>query len=72
MIGLIAGAVILTLLYNSANDSMLMVATWQGCFKFMTASKAVIGILQEVMITIAIVWAVVVIVLYNPKYLLSL
>jgi membrane protease YdiL (CAAX protease family) len=72
VIGLFAGAVVLTWLYNSANDSILMVAIWHGCFNFMTASKADVGILPAVVSTIVIVWAVVVIVRYKPKYLMSL
>jgi len=72
VIGLFVGAVILTWLYNSANDSILMVTIWHGCFNFMTASKADVGILPVVMNTIAIVWAVVVIVRYKSKYLMSL
>ncbi len=72
VIGLFAGAVVLTWLYNSAKDSILMVAIWHGCFNFITASKADVGILPAVVSTIVIVWAVVVIALYKPKYLMSL
>jgi hypothetical protein len=72
VIGLFAGAVVLTWLYNSANDSILMVAIWHGCFNFVIASRADIGILPAVVSAIVIVWAVVVIVRYKPKYLISL
>jgi membrane protease YdiL (CAAX protease family) len=72
LIGLFAGAVVLTWLYNSANDSILMVAIWHGCFNFIAASTADIGVLPAVMSTIVIVMAVVVILRYKPKYLMSL
>jgi membrane protease YdiL (CAAX protease family) len=72
VIGLFAGAVVLTWLYNSSPDSILMVAIWHACFNFITASMADVGILQAVMSTIVIVWAVAVIVLTKPKNLMSL
>jgi len=72
VIGLFAVSVILTWLYNSAQNSILMVAIWHGCFNFMTASKADIGILPAVMTALVIIWAVVVIIVTKPKYLMSL
>ena len=72
VIGLFAGAVILTWLYNSANNSILMVAIWHACFNFMTASQTDTGILPVVLSTIIIVWAVSVIIRYKPKYLMSI
>jgi len=71
VIGLFAGAVFLTWLYNSTKNSVFMVAIWHGCFNFMTASKAEIGVLPAVVSTIVIVWAVQVIIIYKPKYLMS-
>lgn len=72
VIGLFAGAVVLTWLYNSTGNSILMVAIWHACFNFMTTSKTDIGIIQAMLITVVIVWAVAVIVLYKPKHLMSL
>jgi membrane protease YdiL (CAAX protease family) len=72
MLGLFASAVILTWLYNSTQDSILMVAIWHGCFNFVTASTADAGILPAVMTTIVIIWAAVVIVRYKPKHLMSI
>lgn len=72
VIGLFAGAVVLTWLYNSTNNSILMVAIWHGCFNFMTASQADVGVLQAVLSVVVIVWAVVVIVFTKPKHLTSL
>lgn len=71
-IGLFAGAVLLTWLYNSAKNSVLMVAIWHGCFNFMTASTADIGLPQAVLSTIVMVWAVAVIVRVGPSGLMSL
>ena len=71
LIGLFAGAVVLTWLYNSSPDNILPVAIWHGCFNFMTASTAEVGILPAVMSTIVIAWAVVVIILAKPKSLIS-
>jgi membrane protease YdiL (CAAX protease family) len=70
-IGLFAGAVVLTWLYNSTS-SVLMVAIWHGCFNFMTASQAEIGFLPAALSGIVIIWAVVVIVRYKPKHLMSI
>lgn len=72
LVGLFAGAVVLTWLYNSANESILIVAVWHGCFNFITASIAETGMLPAVMSTIVILWAVLVIVRTKPKHLMSL
>ena len=71
VIGLFAGAVFLTWLYNSAKDSILMASIWHACFNFMTASKADIGILPAVLSTIVMVLAVIVIARTKPKNLMS-
>ncbi len=71
-IGLFAGAVVLTWLYNSSPDSILMTAIWHGCFNFITASTTDVVILQVVMSVIVIIWAVYVIVRHKPKNLMSL
>ena len=72
IISLFAGAVVLTWLYNSAPDSILMVAIWHGCFNFITASITDISVLPVVMSTIVIVWAAYVIVRHKQKNLMSL
>jgi membrane protease YdiL (CAAX protease family) len=72
LIGLFAGSVILTWLYNSTKNSILMVAIWHGCFNFITASKAEVGFLPAVVSMIVILWAVFVIIRYKPKYLMSI
>jgi len=72
LIGLFAGAVVLTWLYNSSPDSILMVAIWHGCFNFVTASTADIGMLPAVVSIFVILWALYVIVRFKPKHLMSL
>jgi membrane protease YdiL (CAAX protease family) len=69
-IGLFAGAVVLTWLYNSAG-SVLIVAIWHGCFNFMTAPAAETGALPAVLSVLVIVWAVVVVAVYKPGSLMS-
>jgi membrane protease YdiL (CAAX protease family) len=70
-IGLFAGTVLPTWLYNSA-DSILVVAIWHGCFNFLTASTADTGVLPAVMSVIVIFWAIFVIFRYKPKHLMSI
>jgi membrane protease YdiL (CAAX protease family) len=67
VIGLFAGAIVFTWLFNSSSGSILIVAIWHGCFNFITASNAGNGILAAVVSTVVMVWAVVVIVLFKPK-----
>ncbi len=68
-IGLFAGAILFTWLFNSSGGSILIVAVWHGCFNFMSASDAGSGILAAVVSTIVMVWAVLVIVIFKPKNL---
>jgi uncharacterized protein len=66
VIGLFAGAIVFTWLFNSSGGSILIVAIWHGCFNFMSASNAGNGILAAVVSTIVMVWAVIVIVIFKP------
>ena len=68
-IGLFAGAIVFTWLFNSSGGSILIVAVWHGCFNFMSASDAGSGILAAVVSMIVMVWAVLVIVIFKPKNL---
>jgi len=72
LVGLFAGSVILTWLYNSTSDSVFMVAIWHACFNFIAASQADVGILQAVLIVVIILIAVIVIIRAKPKDLISL
>jgi apolipoprotein N-acyltransferase len=71
LIGLFAGAVLLTWLYNSAS-SILIVAVWHGCFNFITATTTETGFLPAILSMVVIVWAGFVIVRYKPKNLMSI
>ena len=66
LIGLFAGAIVFTWLFNSASGSILILAVWHGCFNFMSASDAGNGVLAAVVSTLVMVWAVVVIVWFKP------
>lgn len=68
-IGLFAGAIVFTWLFNSTGGSIFVVAIFHGCFNYMTATNAGDGILAAVVSAIVMVWAVVVIVIYKPQNL---
>jgi membrane protease YdiL (CAAX protease family) len=68
-IGLFAGAIVFTWLFNSSGGSILIVAIWHGCFNFITSSDAGNGMLAAVVSTIVMVWAVVVVVIFKPATL---
>jgi membrane protease YdiL (CAAX protease family) len=72
LIGLFAGAVILTWLYNSTDESILMVAIWHGSFNFMTSTGADSGFLPALLSALVILFAGIVVVRYKPKYLTSI
>jgi membrane protease YdiL (CAAX protease family) len=70
LVGVFAGAIVFTWLYNSSKGSILIVAVWHGVFNFTTASKASkAGIVAAVISTIIMIWAVLVVVLYKPANL---
>ena len=69
VIGLFAGAIVFTWLFNSAEGSILIVAIWHGCFNFISASDAGNGLLAAVVSTIVMIWAIVVVFVYKPKTL---
>ena len=68
-LGLFAGALVFTWLFNSTGGSVLVVAVGHGCFNFVSASNAGNGVLAAVISTVVMVWAVVVAFLYRPKHL---
>jgi membrane protease YdiL (CAAX protease family) len=68
-LGVLAGAIVLTWLYNSANGSILMLALWHGMFDFFSAAKVSDGTIAAIMSTVIMVWAVVVLIVYKPAHL---
>jgi len=61
LIGLFAGSVVLTWLYNSTNQSIFSAAIWHACFNFMTASTVDSGVLAAAVSMVVILIAVLVI-----------
>jgi membrane protease YdiL (CAAX protease family) len=72
LIGVLAGAVFLTWLYNSATGSVLIVAVWHGLFDYVTAcTECKSGIIAASISTIVMIWAVAVVLLSTPTNLSS-
>jgi membrane protease YdiL (CAAX protease family) len=70
LLGLLAGAITFTWLYNSTGGSILLVAVWHGAFDFVTGCVACkTGIAAAVVSTLVMVWAVVVVVWFKPASL---
>lgn len=70
LIGLLAGAITFTWLYNSTYGSVLMVAIWHGAFNFTTACVSCkTGLSAAVISTLVMVWAVVVVLFFKPASL---
>lgn len=70
LIGVFAGALVFTWLYNSTGGSILIAIVFHGVFNFTTGSKASkAGMVAAVISTIVMVWAVLVVLLYKPENL---
>jgi membrane protease YdiL (CAAX protease family) len=69
LVGLFAGAIVFTWLFNSSGGSVLIVAVFHGCFNVVTSSTAGSGTLAAVVSIAVMVWAVFVVVYYGPKQL---
>jgi membrane protease YdiL (CAAX protease family) len=70
LLGLLAGAITFTWLYNSTGGSILLVAVWHGAFNFVTGCLACkTGLSAAVVSTLVMVWAVVVVVWFKPATL---
>ena len=70
LLGLLAGAITFTWLYNSTGGSILMTAVWHGAFNFVTgciSCKA--GVAAAVLSTCVMIWAVVVVIWFKPATL---
>lgn len=70
-IGLFAGAIVFTWIFNGTNGSILIVAIFHGCFNYITAAKLDSDILAVSASILVMVWAVVVILFYKPRNLCS-
>jgi CAAX protease family protein len=68
-LGVLAGAIALTWLYNTAHGSILMVALWHGMFDFLSAAKVSGGMIAAIMSTVFMIWAVLVLIVYKPANL---
>lgn len=71
LIGLFAGAVVLTWLYNSSH-SILIVSVWHACFNFMTASISETGLLPVLLSVFVVFWAITLLRRTNPSSLTSI
>lgn len=68
-IGVAAGAIVFTWLYNSTQGSILMVILWHGSFNFITATQAGKGTAAAIASALVMVWAVLVIIIFKPANL---
>ena len=68
-LGVLAGAIALTWLYNTTNGSILMLALWHGIFDFLSAAKVSDGMVAAIMSTVFMIWAVLVVIVYKPANL---
>jgi membrane protease YdiL (CAAX protease family) len=70
LIGLLAGAITFTWLYNSTGDSVLMTVIWHGLFNYTTAcTSCKTSLIAAVISTLVMVWAVVVVIWLQPANL---
>ncbi len=68
-LGVLAGTIVLTWLYNTTHGSVLMLALWHAVFDFLSAAKVGDGTIAALMSTAIMVWAVIVVVVYKPANL---
>jgi uncharacterized protein len=62
LLGVFAGAVFLTWLYNSSGGSIVIVAVWHGLFDYVTAcTECKSGLIAAVLSTVVMIWAALII-----------
>lgn len=67
LIGLLAGSITFTWLFNSTNGSVLMTALWHGAFNFTTACVSCkSGIGAAAVSTAVMMWAVLIVLIFKP------
>ena len=67
LIGLLAGAITFTWLYNSTGGSVLMTAIWHGLFNYTTAcTSCKTSVIVAVISTVVMVWAVIIVIWFQP------
>jgi membrane protease YdiL (CAAX protease family) len=70
LIGLLAGAVTFTWLFNSTKGSVLITALFHGAFNFTTACVSCkAGVEAAVVSTIVMIWAVLIVIIFKPANL---
>jgi membrane protease YdiL (CAAX protease family) len=70
LIGVLAGTITLTWLFNSSSGSILIVAVWHGLFNYTTGcTECKAGAVSAVLSTLVMVWAVLVVVRFRPENL---
>ena len=69
VVGLTLGAILLTWLYNSTGGSVLAVAIWHALFDFFSATEATDGLMNAVMSTVVMFWAIAIVILCDRSTL---
>lgn len=70
LLGVLAGAIFLTWLYNGSGGSIVIVAVWHGLFDYVTAcTECKSGLIAATVSTLVMIWAVVVVILFKPSNL---
>jgi uncharacterized protein len=70
LLGMLAGAIFLTWLYNSSGGSILIVALWHALFDYVTAcTECKSGVIAAAVSTLVMMWAVVIVFLYKSMNL---
>ena len=70
LLGLLAGAIVFTWIYNSTDGSVLMTIIWHASFNYATACTACkAGATSAIISALVMVWAVLVVAIFKPSTL---